>query len=284
MPVVLPASPAGPVEPQTFRERRPSAAAASHLSSVWVQSVAPGAAPYRHRTVPHGSVELAVALGETPRVVGPRTGPEIATLAPGTTVVGVRFRPGAAPSVLGVPASELVDLEAGAEELLGRSAVAIGDAAAAAASPDAAAALLERAIVESVAGAPAPDPIVAGAVRGLLPSGASEVGSLTSSLFISDRQLRRRMTAAIGLAPKAVQRILRFQGFLALAHARGPADTPLALLAADAGYADQAHLTRESLRLAGVSPRVLLREALESCVGIHDHRTSWASLLRNRMR
>jgi AraC-like DNA-binding protein len=270
--------------PQTYRERQPAAAVADLLASVWVQSVAPGAAPYTHRTVPHGSVELWVELGSTPRVVGPRTGPEIATLAPGATVVGVRFQPGAAPAVLGVPASELVDVDAGAEELLGRAGVALGDAVAEAASPDHAATILERAIFDRRAAAPAPDPLVAHAVGRLRGSGKEDVGSLTSSLFISERQLRRRMAAAIGLAPKAVHRILRFQAFLALAHAHGPRDTPLALLAAEAGYADQAHLTRESLRLAGVSPRTLLREAQENCVGIHDHWTSWAPLLRGRAR
>jgi AraC-like DNA-binding protein len=253
------------------------------VSSVWVQRVASGAAPYTHRTVPHGSVELAVELGSLPRVVGPRTGPEVATLAPGATVVGVRFHPGAAPSVLRVPASELVDLEAGAEQLLGRSAVALGDAVAAAASPDDAAAIVEQAIIDLVADAPAPDPLIAQAVCRLRPWGANDIGSLTSSLFISERQLRRRMATAIGLAPKAVQRILRFQGFLALAHARDLAGTNLALLAADTGYGDQAHVTRESLRLSGLSPRALLREAQENCAGVHDHTASWAPLLRNRV-
>ena len=39
--------------------------------------------------------------------------------------------------------------------------------------------------------------------------------ALRSSLFVSERQFRRRCEAATGLAPKALQRMLRFQGFLA---------------------------------------------------------------------
>jgi AraC-like DNA-binding protein len=205
----------------------------------------------------------------------------VGILAPGTTVVGVRFHPGAATTVLGVPASELVELDVDAEALLGRAAVSLGDAVAGAASPGEAAAIVERAVLDRVAAGPAPDPLVAHAVRRL--RGAADVGSLTASLFISQRQLRRRMAAAIGLAPKAVQQILRFQAFLALAHARGLNDSNVALLAADAGYADQSHLSRESLRLSGISPRALLREAREHCVGIHDHRTSRAPLLRDRL-
>jgi AraC-like DNA-binding protein len=82
------------------------------------------------------------------------------------------------------------------------------------------------------------------------------VGSLTSSLYISDRQLRRRCQAAVGLAPKALHRMLRFQGFLALtqdvlARGRAPTDDGVAVLAAEAGYADQPHLTRGCLRLTG---------------------------------
>jgi AraC-like DNA-binding protein len=266
--------------PQSYRERRPVAAVAGHLSSVWVQHVAPDVAPYAHRTVPHGSIELSVEVGSSPRVVGPQTAPAVATLAPGSTIVGVRFHPGAAPPVLGVPASELVGLSVESSELLGRAGVALGEAVAAAASPEDAAGVVEQAVLERLAGAPAPDPVVAEAVRRLRPWGSPDVGSLTSSLHISERQLRRRTLAAIGLAPKLLQRIQRFQGFLALTHARAGAAADLALLAAESGYADQPHLTRESLRLAGVSPRALLRESREHCFGIHDHATSWLPLLR----
>ena len=279
----MPFAPPAPV-PQSYRERRPAAAVAGHLSSVWVQRVAPDAAPYTHRTVPHAGIELSVEVGRSPRVVGPQTAPAVTTLAPGTTVVGVRFHPGAAPPVLGVPASELVDLTVESTALLGSRGRALGEAVAMEASPEDAAAVVERAVLERLAGAPTPDPIIADAVRRLLTWRSNDVGSLTAELHISERQLRRRALAAIGLAPKLVQRILRFQRFLALAHAREELVGELALLAAGSGYADQPHLTRESLQLAGLSPRALLRESQESCFGLHDHATSWLPLLQARSR
>src|SRR5215211_205374 len=98
---------------QTYRERLPAAPLRRHLSSVFVQRVSPDAAPYAHHTVPNGAVELLCELGSVPQVVGPQTGPTAEILAPGTTVVGVRFHPGAAPAVLALPASELVDLAVG---------------------------------------------------------------------------------------------------------------------------------------------------------------------------
>src|SRR5215216_5148554 len=95
---------------QSYVERPPIPALAGVVSSVWIQQVAPGALPYAHRNVPSGGVELLCPVGAVPRVVGPLPRPVVAVLAPGTTVIGLRFHPGAAPSVLGLPASELVDL------------------------------------------------------------------------------------------------------------------------------------------------------------------------------
>jgi AraC-like DNA-binding protein len=267
---------------QTYRERRPVPELAGRLSCVWVQEVPLGAAPYAHRTVPNGGVELSCRVGSLPQLVGPQTGPTLEVLAPGTTVVGVRFRPGAAPSVLDMPATELVDLAIGADELWGAAAFALGERIAAAPSPQEAAATLEREILARSIEAEQPDPIAAEAVRHLLPWQVSEVTSLTSQLYISERQLRRRCLAAIGLAPKALHRMLRFQGFLALAGQREHPSAELALLAAEAGYADQSHLTRESMRLAGLSPKALLHESELNCGPAHDHTASYGPLLRAR--
>jgi AraC-like DNA-binding protein len=261
---------------QTYLERPPTA---PQVASVFVQRVAAGSAPHEHRTIPHGSVELQCVIGGVPRIVGPQTVARLETLGPGTTLVGVRFRLGAAPAVLGMPASELVDLTVGTEELWGRAAERIGEVVAAAPTPEAAASALEAAAFARAANE-RPDPIVAGAAALLLPGRTEDVASLPSELYISERTLRRRVQSAIGLPPKVVHRMLRFQGFLALAHGREGDPAELALLAAEAGYADQSHLTRECLRLAGLSPRALLQESLENCRRAgHDHAVSYAPLL-----
>ena len=85
---------------------------------------------------------------------------------------------------------------------------------------------------------------------------AAATGTPRQALGIGDRQLRRRFADAVGYGPKTLERILRFQRFLTLAiH-----EADLARLALDAGYADQAHLTRECTRLAGLPPAQLLAE------------------------
>ena len=270
----------GPMIVQSFRERRPFTALERHVTCVWVQEVARDSAPYLYRTVPNGSAELVCAIGSTPRIVGPQTGPTEQVLPPGTTVAGVRFRPGAAPSVLGMPASELVDLDIGAEDVWGPYATVLGDALAGAGSAHDAAALLEKASAARLADAPGPDPLALAAVHGLVDPHARAVRSLASSLFISERQLRRRCEAAIGLAPKPLQRMLRFQRFLALAGTLEQPSAELARLAADGGYEDQPHLTRESMRLAGRPPKAVLVDSERHCGCAHDHAASYTPLLR----
>jgi transcriptional regulator GlxA family with amidase domain len=68
--------------------------------------------------------------------------------------------------------------------------------------------------------------------------------------------LRRRFHDAVGYGPKTLQRVLRLRRFLALAEATAAPD--LARAAAEAGYADQAHLTNECGELAGLTPAALL--------------------------
>ena len=89
----------------------------------------------------------------------------------------------------------------------------------------------------------------------LLRDGASlpEAGRVVG---LGERQLRRRFERAVGYGPATLVRIQRFQHFLALAEQQPGA--ALSRLAAEAGYADQAHLTRECGRLSGLAPAALL--------------------------
>jgi hypothetical protein len=91
------------------------------------------------------------------------------------------------------------------------------------------------------------------------------------------------------MSPKVLQRTLRFQGFLALAQAGATASgrrgaDGMAGLAIDAGYADQAHLSRECLRLTGVTPTQLLGGDIERCMCGHDHSASYRPFLATRDR
>jgi AraC-like DNA-binding protein len=252
---------------QSYRERSPAREIAGQVASVWVLEVDSRGGAYEHRTVPNGSVEISYTLGSNRiEVSGPQRKPVVARIEPGKTVVGIRFRPGAAPSILRLPASELVDLRA---ERLGETG-----------TPGGALRLLQNEIARRLTDATAPDPLVTDAVRRLQPWRSRDLTDWASGFYISHRQLRRRFVATLGYGPKTFHRIRRFQGFLALTHGRGQGRVDLARLAQRAGYADQAHLSRESVALTGLTPRAFLEEMWTSCGPNHDHEISYAGLRR----
>ncbi len=71
---------------------------------------------------------------------------------------------------------------------------------------------------------------------------------------LGELQLRRRFLDGVGYGPKTLTRVLRFQRLLTLLTDDRPGRPTLAEAAVLAGYADQAHMTAECIRLAGRSP------------------------------
>ena len=84
--------------------------------------------------------------------------------------------------------------------------------------------------------------------------GAS-VQAVADEVGYSRRRLGALVRAEYGLAPKALQRLGRFEASRALL-----GRVPLATVAHRCGYADQAHLAREWSALAGCAPTTWLRE------------------------
>jgi AraC-like DNA-binding protein len=202
----------------------------------------------RQRVVPDACVDLIWA-GERLSIAGPDTGPRVVTLAAGSRVVGVRLRPGAAGAVLGLPASEVRDVAADAADVLGRE-VAAALLEALATGPDPRRTLLRAVELRGMEG---PDPLVRAAVLAL-GRPRVRVDRVAEELGVSSRQLQRRISEAVGYGPKLLARVLRFRRLQALGSA------PLVELALEAGYADQAHMTAEVSRLAGVSPVRFLKD------------------------
>jgi AraC-like DNA-binding protein len=82
--------------------------------------------------------------------------------------------------------------------------------------------------------------------------GNVRIAAIAKKLAWSRKHLSQRFQDEIGLPPKAVARMLRFNRLLDLARCQQAPDW--AGLAAECGYADQAHLTREFTEFAGTSP------------------------------
>jgi hypothetical protein len=211
--------------------------------------------------LPDGCVDIVWAPGSRPWIAGPDSAARPSAVPTGTALAGIRFLPGVAAQILGTPVSLLVDRcvrlsdcwpHDASRSLAERLDAARCDAQIIAAFEEA---TLRRA-------SPPPDPAVrltVLAIQRQVALGISCSGHAGWSLPISGRQLRRRFVAAVGYGPKRFERVMRFQHFLRLAGAFGKG-RGLATLAAEAGYADQAHLSRECASLAGCSPRMLLRD------------------------
>jgi len=169
-------------------------------------------------------------------------GPDSTAQAPGRPATGtrffaLRFGSGTGPGVLGVPACELTDRQVPLDALWPSHAVrTLAEAAEPLAALEAVAAQRwrqpDRAMVA-----------LAEASRAGVP-----VGAFADAAGLSARQLQRRSNAAFGYGPKTLHRVFRLQRAVALARD----GRPFARIAADAGYADQAHLSREVRALAGV--------------------------------
>lgn len=190
--------------------------------------------------LPDGCMDLIRMDGDVV-VAGPDTRPHEVRGRAGDHYVGLRFPPGALPGLLAVPAAELRNTRVPLTELMGDDRTrAFVERVAEAADPGGA--------LESFAPSnAAPDPRTS-AIVGLLREGAA-VPTVAEHVNLSERQLHRRCLRQFGYGPKTLARILRFRAALHLAESEPSG----AVIAARTGYADQAHLIRETRDLAGAS-------------------------------
>jgi AraC-like DNA-binding protein len=197
------------------------------------------AEPAALRVLPDGCVDLIWRDGSLV-VAGPDRQAFVTRSTAGALYLGLRLPPGVGPAVLGVPADRLVGLRVPLGDLwtparARRAADAVTAVGAAG---------LENVVMARLA-EHEPDPVMAAVVRAL--DASRGVGEIAALLGLSERQLHRRSVAAFGYGAKTLGRIRRMQRALAV-----PASESGAVAAAQAGYADQAHLARDLRELAGV--------------------------------
>lgn len=213
----------------------------------------PGSAPQVHRVLPDGCIDIIFSSDGRLIVAGPDTVAKLACWAPGVRHVGLRFDPGHGPARLGVAAAELRDRRPELADLWGAGpARRLAERLAEAGDP---AQVLEASLADRPRHPGLGDPLVPAIVAGIRNGVAvTDVARLTA---LSERQLLRRCRQVFGYGPKTLARILRMQEALRAART----GRRLAAVAADAGYADQAHLAREVRGLTGVALTSLLRQA-----------------------
>jgi hypothetical protein len=143
----------------TYREQPVPPALAPWVRCLWqltVQAGGPG------RVVPDGFMDL-VASGPVVTLAGPDTRPWPVRRQPGAVAVGIRFHPGAAPALLGPPASELRDTRVTPDALWGRAGRELAERVGEAASAADRLGVMVAALQARLADAEPPDPLVAAA-------------------------------------------------------------------------------------------------------------------------
>jgi AraC-like DNA-binding protein len=229
------------------------------------------------RLVPDGAIELIIDLTERAKrwshpdtlrqvrtvhrswISGQHSRPIAIEAAQNSCMIGARFRPGGAYAVLARPVSELNDSVVELELLWGRAIDVLRDRLIAAPSVDERFALLDRALVDRAADRLDVDRSVARALDRIAkrPSEVS-IRALAAEIGISQRRLVRLFEERVGLRPKRLARVLRFQRVLRRLE-REPRLTWSAL-AAEHGYFDQSHFIKDFGALSGMRPTQYLQD------------------------
>jgi AraC-like DNA-binding protein len=218
-----------------YVEHRPAPDIATHVACTWTRVVGGGAT---EPVIPDACVDVIVVGDEAPHIAGPADRTVWVALPAGTMLHGIRFRPGAARDILRTDLDELRNAHV---ELAAVARAPLID-------PRAPRTSLEQWTRTRLARSRG-DTSAIEAARALI--GATTIDDVADELGWGARRLHRRITAACGYSPKILHRVLRLQRALRIAHA---GERSLASLAAAAGYADQAHMTREFTALTGLPP------------------------------
>jgi len=251
-----------------FQEYKLAAPLDRYIECVWFLSdLAPRDAP-AERVLPDGCPELIVHLGDRFRRVSPSGASEIQPacffigpmagallIRPEGRVrtMGVRFRSGGARPFFHPGLDELTDATVPLDALWGPDGRAFEECLREARDDRARLALVEGYLSERLRASRSEDARVEAAVAMIRAHrGDVSIRGLESETGLSSRQLERRFRSSVGLGPKLLARIVRFQNVLLLAGGSEPAEW--AGIAVSCGYFDQAHLSRDVREFAGISP------------------------------
>jgi AraC-like DNA-binding protein len=202
-----------------------------------------------------------IALGRSPAsndrwssfAAGLYAGPVMMDSTGSAACVQVNFTPQGAHRFFGMPMDELADRMVTLDDLGDRDLLRLKERLGAERDWSRRLDITEQFLIARFAQAPAADAAVDVAYARMLASrGRARVSGIARELGWSRKHLNDRFHREFGLAPKSVARMVRFQNVLT--HARRSRSAAWADIAAACGYADQAHLAREFLAFAGMSP------------------------------
>jgi AraC-like DNA-binding protein len=224
-----------------------------YVGCFWVITAERGA---RIQIVPDGSTSISIELRHDWSsgwfLRGPLVRPDVRRFASPATLVGVRLRPGVAFLISGVYADAMVGRRI---RLAGPPFHALAGEARLSRTAEQRIDALERFLLERLANAQVHTVVARALCHIERTQGCVRIGDLAADCSVSPRHLNRLMRGWVGYGAKRLCRIVRFQATLTQIE-RSP-DRSGAALASETGYFDQAHLTLDTARLAGATPRRL---------------------------
>ncbi len=238
----------------------------------------------RRRELPSDRVVMIVNLGEPIRVLA-RSDPEGWSEQPDGFFAGlhdtyaltetrgsqagvqVDLTPVGAHLLFGLPMHELAHRVVTLEELTGRAGALLREAVGGAPGWEERFAAIDEFLVARLDDARSPVPSVTRALGRLRASGGRvSVGALAAEIGCSRRHLGTQFREQVGVPPKLLGRILRFERVVALVDARTAMGW--AEIAQTCGYYDQAHLIRDFHQFAGSAPGEFARRRLPDGGGV----------------
>jgi AraC-like DNA-binding protein len=247
-----------------------------HVVLSYTAYVEHASAPMRRLEVPFAGIPMILSLGPSLLVDGVRHRSFVAGLDDTLTIteyegeqrgIQVNLTPLGARRLLGLPMAQLARRVVALEDVLGRAGSRLVERLRDAPGCEARFALLDAALLARLReAAPVAAQLEHAWARLRASDGAVAIATLAGEVGWSRRHLTQRFGDDVGLPPKAVARILRFERVTRALRARGAGG--LADVAYACGYADQAHLNRDFRAFAGTTPTGYAARLLPGGAGV----------------
>jgi AraC-like DNA-binding protein len=213
---------------------------------------------YAHYLVPDGCVSLLYNANSQRHsafliFTGPRAREHRVDIRAGDHYCGIRFWPDSGGLILGVSALELFERSEPFANLAPNLSGPVEEQLLNCQQAHDAISIFCRFVAQRRDQCPVVDPIVRRCLQAIQATdGNCSISEIADQLEIGPRQLQRRFRTRVGITPKEYCRIRRIRH--ALSNVVQPKPKGWSIVAAESGFADQSHLTREAIDLTGISP------------------------------